>query len=276
MKTLYLNYFICGRTDGSMGLSEQVESESDQLRACWSLLWKLKEVWGDLQEIWNAGQTRQHTHFPLSKLDTQQSEEKNESGEMDTARNYITQSLVSGSAHPSDDAKPWTKALSSMCKFRVLGTFVPGVLRVVFFFFFLIEVKIPQKYNSQAIWKVHRSEPESGSTQRHQEQNREARSVMLPHPKKPQPQQQTTKQRKKTKPKQNKKHHYCHKWDLILPAPGKSRQAGLHPRWEEVPILLGPCVLAPFMGQWTGTCAGIHCWNPLLSANCTRGPGVFL
>lgn len=125
---------------------------------------------------------------------------------------------------------------------------------------FWIDVKIPQKYSSQAVWKIHPTELESGSTQRHQEHNTWTRSETLPHPK-----------NKKKKPK-----HYCHKWNLILLNPSESRQAGLHPGWEKVPIPLWPCVLAPFMAQLTGTCTGmgstaVHTRDP----NCIRGPGVF-
>lgn len=63
-----------------------------------------------------------------------------------------------------------------------------------------------------------------------------------------------------------KKLHYCQKCDLILLTPSKSRKAGLHPGLEEVPIPLGPSVLAPFMPQLTCACAGMHCWDPSLSA----------
>lgn len=121
------------------------------LRACWPPLWKMKELGGGLQEIWNAGQARQHTQISLLVLGMQWSEEKNTSKEMNMARNH--------SSHWLQDLFSWLMRPNAYQKHSAIGRFVPGALYVRLWCVLWIKVKVPQNYIFHAVSKIHPSLP---------------------------------------------------------------------------------------------------------------------
>lgn len=106
---------------------------------------------GGLQEIWNAGQARQHTQISLLVLGMQWSEEKITSKEMNMARNH--------SSHWLQDLFSWLMRPNAEQKHSAIGRFVPGALYVRLWCVLWIKVKVPQNYVFHAASKIHPSLP---------------------------------------------------------------------------------------------------------------------
>lgn len=156
MKTWCLNYLICGRSDASMGLSEQVESERNRAQSM--LITIVKDERGVGESTGNLKcRTSQAVHTNSFVHARYTAEWGKKTRQEITSLSRWFQDLLALVMMANTEQKHFAVGARLEC----LGC-LSQRSSLCDCGGFWIEVKIPQKYNSQAVWKIHPSEPESG------------------------------------------------------------------------------------------------------------------